>query len=487
MPVSYLELENFKSYAGLQRIGPFRDFTCIIGPNGAGKSNIMDAIAFLFGVQSRDLRSSQMKDLIFRPPGGLRNDDDGDDDDNDEDGDGDADDERNAPAKRKSQKSKIATTTTTTTKLKATATLVYHDDEQDREYRFSRSVSPSGVGEYRVDGQVVSFADYEKELGTIGVLLKARNFLVFQGDVESIARKTPKELVEMLEQISTSAELRGPYDDAQKSKDEAEQATIFAYNKQKGFKSERRLLKDQKEEAQRFHQLLERRSSLQTDMYLWQLYHIHMDMKEREKVATELSDELEVLIEDEKIAVQSLKDAKKAASVARRETVTIDKKRIQFASEVARLEPSIIQTTEEIKSLSKKVESDEKNLDRLRRDVKRHEMTLTEIQGEISEYRDSAKKLEQDYEETKQSAAASQASVVLTQEQEEEFERVKEAAAAASDQPRRALHALNRRLDSARAASSIAAQEHHQLEARRQETSSQIQDFSERKTKLTKV
>ena len=137
MPVSYLELENFKSYAGLQRIGPFRDFTCIIGPNGAGKSNIMDAIAFLFGVQSRDLRSSQMKDLIFRPPGGLRNDDDGDDDDNDEDGDGDADDERNAPAKRKSQKSKIATTTTTTTKLKATATLVYHDDEQDREYRFS--------------------------------------------------------------------------------------------------------------------------------------------------------------------------------------------------------------------------------------------------------------------------------------------------------------------------------------------------------------
>ena len=42
MPVTYLELENFKSYAGKQRIGPFFNFTCVIGPNGSGKSNLMD-------------------------------------------------------------------------------------------------------------------------------------------------------------------------------------------------------------------------------------------------------------------------------------------------------------------------------------------------------------------------------------------------------------------------------------------------------------
>jgi structural maintenance of chromosome 1 len=34
-------------------IGPFRDFTAIIGPNGSGKSNLMDAISFVLGVQSR--------------------------------------------------------------------------------------------------------------------------------------------------------------------------------------------------------------------------------------------------------------------------------------------------------------------------------------------------------------------------------------------------------------------------------------------------
>src|ERR1700753_3398981 len=51
---------------GHQTIGPFRNFTSIIGPNGAGKSNLMDAISFVLGVKSAQLRSSQLKDLVYR-------------------------------------------------------------------------------------------------------------------------------------------------------------------------------------------------------------------------------------------------------------------------------------------------------------------------------------------------------------------------------------------------------------------------------------
>ncbi len=61
-----IELENFKSYYGKHVIGPFADFTAIIGPNGSGKSNMMDAISFVLGIQSKHLRSSQLKELIFR-------------------------------------------------------------------------------------------------------------------------------------------------------------------------------------------------------------------------------------------------------------------------------------------------------------------------------------------------------------------------------------------------------------------------------------
>ena len=36
--LKYLEVHNFKSYKGTQRIGPFKKFSCIIGPNGSGKN-----------------------------------------------------------------------------------------------------------------------------------------------------------------------------------------------------------------------------------------------------------------------------------------------------------------------------------------------------------------------------------------------------------------------------------------------------------------
>jgi structural maintenance of chromosome 1 len=78
MPLRRLELNNFKSYRGTQvghdsessssQVISFGDapFTCIIGPNGSGKSNLMDAISFVLGVKSLQLRSNQLKDLIYR-------------------------------------------------------------------------------------------------------------------------------------------------------------------------------------------------------------------------------------------------------------------------------------------------------------------------------------------------------------------------------------------------------------------------------------
>ncbi|KAI0261412.1 RecF/RecN/SMC, partial [Russula aff. rugulosa BPL654] len=47
-------------------LGPFKNFTFIIGPNGAGTSNLMDAISFVLGVRSAQLRSSQLRDLVYR-------------------------------------------------------------------------------------------------------------------------------------------------------------------------------------------------------------------------------------------------------------------------------------------------------------------------------------------------------------------------------------------------------------------------------------
>jgi structural maintenance of chromosome 1 len=64
------------------------------------------------------------------------------------------------------------------------------------------SVNHSGVSEYKLNDKVVSYADYNECLEKENILVRARNFLVFQGDVEAIASQSPKDLTKLIEQIS---------------------------------------------------------------------------------------------------------------------------------------------------------------------------------------------------------------------------------------------------------------------------------------------
>lgn len=71
--------------------------------------------------------------------------------------------------------------------------------------KFKRMISGTGVGSYRVNDQDVTSDAYNEVLKSINVLVKARNFLVFQGDVESIAAKAPKDLTQLFEQVGLSS------------------------------------------------------------------------------------------------------------------------------------------------------------------------------------------------------------------------------------------------------------------------------------------
>lgn len=87
--ITEMVLENFKSYAGAQRVGPFHKvtevrfvsarpklilhgfgrvklqcFSSVVGPNGSGKSNVIDAMLFVFGKRAKQLRLSKVSELI---------------------------------------------------------------------------------------------------------------------------------------------------------------------------------------------------------------------------------------------------------------------------------------------------------------------------------------------------------------------------------------------------------------------------------------
>ena len=65
--ITKMVLENFKSYAGAQEIGPFhKRFSSIVGPNGSGKSNVIDALLFVFGKRANQLRLKKVSELIHK-------------------------------------------------------------------------------------------------------------------------------------------------------------------------------------------------------------------------------------------------------------------------------------------------------------------------------------------------------------------------------------------------------------------------------------
>ena len=141
-----LEVENFKSYRGFQNIGPFKNFTAVVGPNGSGKSNLMDAISFVLGVKTAQLRGS-LKELLYSNSAG------------------------NSAEDRP---------------RKGLVKLVY-ESADGAETHFSRIIAPSSSSadatfqsQYKLNSKSVSWDGYNNQLKKYNILVKARNFLVFQ-------------------------------------------------------------------------------------------------------------------------------------------------------------------------------------------------------------------------------------------------------------------------------------------------------------------
>ena len=182
----------------------------------------MDAISFVLGVRSAQLRSSQLKDLIYRSGA-----------------DDDAEQEEQART--------------------ASVTAVYTEGEE--EWQFQRNITSSGTSEYKINGKTMTYAKYNAVLEQHNILVKAKNFLVFQGDVEAVASQQPKDLSKLIDQISGSSELKDEYEKAKVAQDKAVENSTSAFNKRRGINTEIKQFKEQKAEAIKYDKLREERVS----------------------------------------------------------------------------------------------------------------------------------------------------------------------------------------------------------------------------------
>uniref|UniRef100_A0AAY4CCY7 Structural maintenance of chromosomes protein n=1 Tax=Denticeps clupeoides TaxID=299321 RepID=A0AAY4CCY7_9TELE len=204
-------------------------FLCRTGVFFSGKSNLMDALGFVMGERASSLRVKHLRDLIHGAHIGR-------------------------PAS-----------------TSASVTMRYCD-EHGGELRFSRTVSGDS-SDFYINGKHVTLSIYTVELEKIGIVVKARNCLVFQGAVETIAMKNAKERTKMFERISSSVDLAEEYNTKHAALMKAKEETQFNFNRKRSAVAERKQIFKDKTEAVKYQALLNELGQSKLQLSLFRMYH----------------------------------------------------------------------------------------------------------------------------------------------------------------------------------------------------------------------
>ncbi|EHB08757.1 Structural maintenance of chromosomes protein 1A [Heterocephalus glaber] len=263
--------------------------------------------------------------------------------------------------------------------------------------RFTAIIGPNGSGgssEYKINNKVVQLHEYREELETLGILIKAHNSLVFQGAVESIAKKNPKERMALLEEISHSGELAQEYDKQKKEMVKAEEDMQFNYHRKKNVQRQ-----------------------------LCKLYHSEVEIETLNKELASKNKETE---KDKKRMDKVEDELKEKKELGKRmQEQQIEKEIKEKDSELNQKQPQYIKAKKNTSHKIKKVEAAKKSLQNAQKHYKKHKGDMDELEKEML----SVEKARQEFKEPMEEGSQSQArGLTLEENQVKKYHWLKEEA-----------------------------------------------------------
>ncbi|KAJ2849603.1 Structural maintenance of chromosomes protein 4 [Coemansia brasiliensis] len=223
--ITQMVLENFKSYAGRQVIGPFHK-VAIVGPNGSGKSNVIDALLFVFGYRANKIRQGKLSELIHssKNAGHLTQ-----------------------CAVEVYFKEIVESADGTSEEVPGSELIV------------ARTATHNNTSKYSLNGKASNYTEVTKLLRSKGVDLDHKRFLILQGEVENISQMKAMGqsegevgLLEYLEDIIGTAMYKSQIEEARKQVDELNSARSERLHRVKIVEREKSGLEEKKDEALAF-------------------------------------------------------------------------------------------------------------------------------------------------------------------------------------------------------------------------------------------
>lgn len=342
----------------------------------------MDAISFVLGIKSSHLRSTQLRDLVYRGrvyrtskinADGTATDEPAETNGTNGHVNGDAG-EDEEDTQRSTQRDEA----------KSAWVMAVYEDDAGEEQKWKRTITASGTSEYRINNRVVSAKQYNEVLEAENILVKARNFLVFQGDVEAIAQQSPKDLTRLIEQISGSLEYKEEYDRLKVEAEKANEEQTFKLNQRRAMNSEIRQYQEQKKEAENFERKAAERDAAIVTHVLWKLFHFQRVMEESTAEIEQHKSQLQEYERSVEKYKQRLEDAQREQAKASKDVSKMNRTIEKKQKDIEEKENSLVPIDEKITiskmnvgkyrvrigELSKERDSQQRTVDQFTKDLR---------------------------------------------------------------------------------------------------------------------
>lgn len=262
---------------------------------------------------------------------------------------------------------------------------VYKDDAED-EHLWKRTIIKQGeqvTSEYRINNRVVTASQYNEALEAENILIKARNFLVFQGDVEAIASQSPKDLTKLVEQISGSLEYKVEYERLKHAHEEALDNQTYTFNRRRGINSEVKQYQEQKREADNYAQKADEKDEAIVRHILWKLYHFQRVMDDSGEQMRKHQEELKEYRRGVEKYEKGLEEAKKEQARVGRDVSKVEREIKRKEKEIDEKENSLVPIQEKIQISGKKVETVNTRIEVLAKERDSHSQTVKQLSKKL--------------------------------------------------------------------------------------------------------
>lgn len=357
--ITYLILNNFKSYAGRQEVGPFHaSFSSVVGPNGSGKSNVIDSLLFVFGFRASKMRQGKISALIH-----------------------------NSAAYPDLDHCEVAVHFQEVMDLPGGGSEVIPNSQ----LVISRRAFKNNASKYYINGKESNFTIVTTLLKDRGVDLDHKRFLILQGEVESIAQMKPKAanehedgLLEYLEDIIGTSKYKTPIEESATEVETLNEICMEKSGRVQHVEKEKNSLEDKKNKALAYVRDENELTLKQSALYQLYISECNDNLTVTQEAISQMQAQLDAELTKHEGSEQVIKQLQKAYNKGNKDYDAQEKDHQALVKQSAKFEQERVKFDEKRKFLTDKHKKLEKTIANAEKSATEAAETIEQCTEEIS-------------------------------------------------------------------------------------------------------